>query len=613
MLSSRVRAARTVVLGLVAVALIGAPVATAAIPPTRTLVPIGSDYQPDTLQLFARAAAERDTDGRVALLVIPITYSLDAYTTKNGERNKNETLAQARTDLVQAACNVVRSALQTCDARMVPVLIRDDAYLASNLAYFDQDVDGMFVLGGDQTVAMQVVAGTPVEDRMAAAYAQGAVFGGNSAGDAVQSRNMINGFNPGFGPATSMRRGAVDVWTWDGTGTDMTRGLIFGFPTVVMDQHVFEYGRTGRSLNVSLETGRVMLGMDAATGAVVRNETTLSGVTGDTSGYVIDPLTWGSVGTWRGPNATLSVRHVALSMLAPGAYGYDFATLRPTVNGVAQGAPSIAGRTYPAFATARGSAPLLLAGGIVGDPAGAVGQRLTALAGGTSAKIVVLALGYARSTDAAADAKVIATALQPGVTAPVAAFVLDGKTSAAAVNAAIGSATGILITAPDRSLVGPALAAQSTIVKAVKARWQSGKAILLADNAAAAALGATYIADGIPADVEVSAPLDMLTDGVTTASGLGWYTGFTVQPRLLPDQNWPQLFQLDKARKASLAVGVDAGTALEVSGGSARVRGDSAAVVLDGRKVTFDTGSNGSMAFRWMVLDSFADTETLAP
>ena len=125
---------------------------------------------------------------------------------------------------MEDACNAVKASTQTCDARLVPVLIRPDAYLDSNLAYFTPDVDGMYVLGGDQTVAMQVVAGTPVETAMADAYARGAVFGGNSAGDAVQSRNMINGYTQGNGYTESLRKGAVDVWTDDGAG-DLTRGL----------------------------------------------------------------------------------------------------------------------------------------------------------------------------------------------------------------------------------------------------------------------------------------------------------------------------------------------------------------------------------------------------
>ena len=186
---------------------------------------------------------------------------------------------------------------------------------------------------------------------MAAAYARGAVFGGNSAGDAVQSRNMINGYAAGNGYAESLRKGAVDVWTDDGAG-DLTRGLHFGMPDVIADQHVFEYGRIGRSLNVSLEYGKPVLGMDAATGGVLTDYTTLADVTGDTSAYVIDPTTWSASATWGGPNATLSARRVAFH-LRPAR------RVRVRLRGrcarssaaSAVAAPSIAGRTYPAFTT----------------------------------------------------------------------------------------------------------------------------------------------------------------------------------------------------------------------------------------------------------------------
>jgi len=562
------------------------------------------------MQLFARQAAQRDTSGHVVILVIPITYSLNAYETKSGERNKNTTLAEARTQLAEDACNVVKAPEQTCDAQLVPVLIRDDAFLQSNVDMFTPDVDGMFVLGGDQTVAMQVVAGTPVEAAMTAAYRRGAVMGGNSAGDAVQSRTMINGYVGSNGPAESLRKDAVDVW--DGDDADLLRGLDLGMPDVIADQHVFEYGRMGRSLNVSLEWNKPILGMDAATGGVLTDYTTLTDITGDTSGYVIDPGTYGATAAWSGPNATLSARRVAFHLLPPGAYGFDFASMRPVVGGSAVSAPSLAGRAYPAFTTPAGAGRLLLSGGIVADPAGAVGARFKTLAGGASAKIVVLAAGYARSTDAQADAKAIAAALQPGVTATVTWIVVDGKTNVTAATAAIKAATGIFLTAPDRSLVAGALAALPKVTAAVKARWQAGK-VLLADNAAAAVLGSRFIADGISPDVEVSAPEDMLAAGVTVATGLGWVSNLSVQPRLLPDQSWGQALRLSAARQAVPAVGVDVDTALEISGGTAVVRGASAAVVIDGRKATFGAGTNTSLAAAWIVIDSFTAGETLAP
>ena len=92
MRTSRTRLPRRLVL-VAALALVASQAGTAVADITTTLVPIGSDYQPDTLQLFAREAAARDTNGTVHLLVLPITYSLSADGTTKSERKKNLTLA----------------------------------------------------------------------------------------------------------------------------------------------------------------------------------------------------------------------------------------------------------------------------------------------------------------------------------------------------------------------------------------------------------------------------------------------------------------------------------------------------------------------------------------
>ena len=152
------RATRTVALGLLTTALLGASAGSAGALPTTTLVPIGSDYQPDTLQLFAREAAARDTNGTVHLLVLPITYSLSADGTTKSERKKNLTLADNRRGQVEDACNAVRGAAQVCDVDLVPVVVRTDAVsFVDTGSWFEADLDGMYVLGGDQTVGMNVV------------------------------------------------------------------------------------------------------------------------------------------------------------------------------------------------------------------------------------------------------------------------------------------------------------------------------------------------------------------------------------------------------------------------------------------------------------------------
>lgn len=583
-------------------------------PPTRTLVPIGASYDDDTLQRFALAAAQHDTSGHVLILVLPISYATNAFSITNGERKKNLTLADSRRAQIQADCDAVRSASQTCEADLVPVLTRSDTAIASNLAYFTPDVDGMFVLGGDQDVAMEVVADTSFEQRMADAYDAGAVVGGNSAGDAVQSVNMIAGFTGDLGPESGFQQGSVDLWLSSGVH-DPTRGLIFGLSNAITEQHIYQRGRIGRAVNVAFTTGLPILGMDADTAGVVTNESTLTDVVGYTSGFMIDPTTYAASGHFGGPTSSLSVRGMATQVLPPGGWGYDLTTFEPTFDGVAQAAPSIAGRTYPALTTPAGAGPLFLSGGIAANAAGSAGQRFLVRAGGGAARIVVLTAGYARSTDAQAAAKAISAALQPGTTAPVRWFVLDSKTNAAAVTAAVSDATGILLTAPDQSRVLGAFAAQAAITSAVQARWSSGNAALLADDAAAAALGPWLTTDAPPTDktIEPDSQADFLAAGSTVATGLGWYGGAVVEPRLVLDRHWGRLYHLLSAHASVLGIGVDAGTALEVQGGAATTRGDSVAVVLDGRQATFGLGTNGAFSATWVVLDSFIDGEALAP
>jgi cyanophycinase-like exopeptidase len=598
---------RFLALGLVAGLVLGvqAPAATAV--PTQTLVPIGSDYQPDTLQLFARQAANRSNDDEVHILVIPITYSLDAFTTTKSERKKNLTLADHRRSQVEDACNTVKLGGQACTVQLVPVLVRADAEAFDPAGYFSGDLDGMFVLGGDQTVAMNVVHDTPLEAAMTAAYQAGAAFGGNSAGDAVQSRDMINGYAGDNGPAESMREDAVQVCYDTNVYPDCEGGLAFGFPNLITDQHVFEYGRTGRSLNVALETGKPVLGMDAATGAVVTDYTHLRDVTGDTLGYVIDPDAFGAGATWDGPTDTLAMRDVALHLLPAGS-GFDFSTMTPSQGSTSIAKPSIDGRAYPAFTTGATAGSLFLSGGILGNPAGIVGQAFVSAADGEDARIVVLAAGYDKSGTAQADAKAITDALAPGV-ASTRWFALDARTKTADAIAAIADATGIVVIGRDRSLVKAQLEA-SDAWTAARAAWAAGTP-LLADDAAAAVAGARYAAMPNAADVEAGATEDAIAGAVDVQPGLGLVSGLSVEPRLLPDQLWPQLFQVARASGTSaVAAGIDVGTAIRIDAGQALTIGDSAVVVVDGRGAVWATGTNGAIGAAWLILDSFVDDGT---
>jgi cyanophycinase len=575
-----------------------------------TYVPIGSGYSTYTLQLFARQAVRHDTDGTVEILVIPITFATNAFTISNGERQQNLTLADNRRGLVETACNAVKLSNQTCHAVLAPVLVRDDAFLQSNLDLFPAELDGMYILGGDQTIAMQVVANTPFEGRMAAAFNNGAAIGGNSAGAAVQSIHMIGGYTGNNGPENGFQQGSVDLWLPGGSNPDR-RGLSFGMTTAVLDQHEYQRGRLARLINTSFTTGLLGIGADADTGMVITNEDTLTNVTGATSVTVIDQYTYNATGHFAGPTNSLAIHGLATHLIPPGGFGYDLTHRRPLVDGHPLPAPIIAGRSFNVLhlpSSSHGS--LILAGDLRSDLSGSVTRRFVERSGGNAARLVVLALGYARNTDAQADAKAIAAALQSQVTNPVQWFVVD-KSNQTALQSVIANATGILLTSPDQSRVMSAFAG---LASTLQNAWAGGK-VILADNAAAAALGQAMSMDPTPtsSSLEGDSMEDFLFHGVNIQPGLNWIPGIAIEPRMVMDRHWGRAYNHLSRNPALLALGVDVNTAIEFTATGANVVGQNTVVVLDGRFASYGLGTNDALSARYVLLDTYVQGDALVP
>jgi cyanophycinase len=575
-----------------------------------TFVPIGAGYEADTLEQFAREAADVDTSGEVSILVLPIAYGVDPLSMSNGLRNQNLTLADNRRGQIEDACLAVIPSGETCHVVLAPVLVRADAFRESNLDLVTDGLDGIFVLGGDQDVAMEVVNNTPFEDALARVQAAGAVTSGNSAGAAVESADMIAGFTGANGPEQGLEQGSVDVWTYSGP-TDTTRGLVFGLQDVLLDQHVFQRGRIARLINASFGAGELGIGVDANTAATIRNGTDLTEIGGDTGAFVADSLTYGATAHFDA-SGTLSIHHVATQVL-PAGDGYDMAARRPIVGGVAAPAPSIAGRAFPTLATPAGSGPLLLGGG---SPSSAGLDRLAAASAGAGSKIVVIAAGYAKSEDATKDAKAFAASLNTrGATATW--YVLNNKTKTADVMAALSVAQGVLLTAPDPATVLSSLTAAPAVTVGIHDAWLRGAAVL-ANDAAASAVSARFTADTRPgaatAEIESAAIAEFHASGTTLVPGLGWI-GVGVEPGIVSNRHWGRLYSVVGTQAYHLAFGIDAGTAVEFGPGvsAPSVVGDSAAVVLDGQYATFGAGTNDTLAAHWVILDTFVAGEEIAP
>jgi cyanophycinase len=588
--------------------LFGPASASAATIPT--FVPIGAGYTAETLEQFAAEAAEVDTSGEVSILVLPITYGVDPLAMSNGLRNKNLALADTRRGQIEDACLAVIPASETCDVVLAPVLIRSDALDVANVALVKSGLDGIYVLGGDQVVAMQVVANTPFEAALANAQAAGAVTSGNSAGAAVESADMIAGYTGNNGPEQGFEQGAVDLWEYEGTDDD-TRGLVFGLQNVLLDQHILQRGRIARLIATAQRAGTVGIGVDADTAATIENGTTVTEIGGLSAAFVADSLTYPAFAQYDG-TGTLSIHREATHVL-PAGDGYDINSRQPIVGGSAIPPPSLAGRTFPAATKPAGSGALLVGGG---SPSQAVLDRLVAASGGNGSTIVVLATGYKRTTDASKVAKAIAaSATAAGGSASW--FVVDANAKTPAILAAIGGADGIVLTAPDPSTVLANLAASQSVTDAVHTAWAGGAA-LLADDAVASAIGRAFTSAARPGtstgSIESAAIDEFFPDSVGVVAGLGW-TDVAVEPGIVSNRHWGRLYNLLSAQApaARVVLGVDAGTAVELGSGTPLVRGDSVAVVLDGRLASFGVGTNGALAARWVVLDTFVGGQAIEP
>lgn len=577
--------------------------------PTR-FVPIGAGYEADTLELFAAQAAGHDSDGVVLLRVLPFTYARDPYRIGGLYRRENLELAEYRAGQIQEACEAVAAAGQTCVATVVDIQIRADAQDPAKVAQLGPEVDGFYILGGDQTIAMLVVANTPTEAALAASFASGAAVGGNSAGAAVLSRYMIGGYTGDNFAWHGLHQGALDLWyASDG---EERRGLNFGLQAAVIDQHVLERGRTARLLQAMVEKpgDKLAVGFDWGTAGVIDENLVVRDVTGWYAAIALDGETYGAAANSRytGDPAILEIHDVAYHVLPPGPYAYDLAARQPWVGGNPQPAPDISGRAFDPLRPPAGAGTLFVAGDLVPATRGAVMAAFVAEANAAGGPTVVLSAG---PRERAADGwgRYWRNRLGAmGIDDRPALLTLTPATDMTALAAQLQDAGAIFFTGNDQALMADLVAAMRAagLDAALRDWWLDG-GVLLADRAAAAAVGAAMSAEPTPTGdtVEYQSSDSFLVDYVNIKPGLGLVEA-VFEPRVLYDYLYGRLVSHVMADPATVAIGLERGTALRLAADGVTVIGKEAALVVDGRYAkTLATGENDAFAATWLLLDVF--------
>lgn len=573
----------------------------------RTLVPIGGGYETPSIEGFSRVAMLGASGPTVDLVVVPSSYG-DAPE----DRAENLELAQQRTDQIDAICDtVVRAPYTGCTARLAVLLDRSDALDPANSAALrDPATDGVYILGGDQGIAMDVLAQSPAETAMKAAFDRGVAVGGTSAGAAVESRSMINGYVGDLGPAEGLRHGSTLMW-W-GDDADRERGLDFGSQQAIFDQHFYQRGRFGRLLSTLATSddryhGHSLLGVgvDYATGVEAQDDRRLTDVFGASSAAVLDLETLHATHRWVGPDQLLSARHVLVHLLTPGPVSYDLRSRSVQLAGRTVADPKVRPWAAP---TAKGRATVYLGGDVSGDfTTGAMPDfvRTAQSARGAANRPVVVIAANPGDTDTAQEyAAGVRAAGWTGAVVPV----VYGGAGWAGLD--LGRAAGVVVVGEDPTTLGAAVA--DPVFRSRMAQAVRTVPAVLADRHMAAVLGRSWSPKADPTDdnYEDEGVANFRTDDAEFRPGLGLVSVSAV-PTLTYDYRWGRLFALGQRDRSRLAVGIGEETAVVLGHGSARVVGTGSVAVLDSRQAKYWTASNGAIGAVDTVLDTFAPGERL--
>ena len=583
------------------------------------LLPIGGGYEDNALAGFSTVTAKKATGKTVDLVIVPSSYGDAAE-----DREENLTLAQKRTDQIDALCDAtvaaspsLRRSFTGCNATLAVLLNRADAMDPQNSTVFDSALtDGVFILGGDQNLAMTILAKSPAEKAMARAYRRGVVISGTSAGAAVESRSMTAGYSADGYAENGLEKASPEIW-WGDDGDD-ERGLSFSSRRTIFDQHFLQRGRFGRLLNLTAQSvprtpgGLVGVGVDYATGVTDVNDNKLTTVVGDSSVAILDYGTTRVSPSWAGPNETLTARNVLTHLQAPGTgMTYDLRSRLPIVDGRSKRLPSKARKAAPKIRT-DARAALLLGGGDNADGDAAVMQRFAKLAGmRSSQKVVIIAAGYSDAAGAQKTAEEYRKALAATGRKDLSQVSIKVHGTDRINAASVKDAAGVILIGGEQSEIGGAVSDPAFRKAVTKATRDS--AVVLTDGAMTATMGKRYSTDANSNEdnVEDEAIEDFRAGNAKLQPGFNIVRGVTLEPRLTRDYRWGRMFDAARPHPSTLSVGVSELTALELRRGRPRVVGERSVSTLDARYATFLSASNGTFGMTNGLLSTYGPGQRL--
>lgn len=174
-----------------------------------------------------------------------------------GGRNSRIVVIATATDQPRIVGNEYRELFSSLGAAAVTIMAVADRETANQKeqAEIIKQATGIFFTGGDQLRLTSILGGSAVDAAIRAAFRQGAIIAGTSAGAAIMSETMIVAGNSNETPKKS--------------SLTMAQGMGF-LAEGVVDQHFAQRGRINRLLEAVAQNPHVLgIGIDEDTALVV--------------------------------------------------------------------------------------------------------------------------------------------------------------------------------------------------------------------------------------------------------------------------------------------------------------------------------------------------------
>lgn len=572
--------------------------------PPPILVAISGGYGPTSYGGFLNVILNRIPEGEIRILVLPIGYASHPNRMSDTDRAGYLKSAETRRSQIQVFCTQVAGTIRSCKTTLAPIFIRSEADDPEVRNLFSQDLAGIFILGGDASVAMQVISGTTLENAIAEAYQGGATIGGIGAGAAMMSKTMLANFMPGYDIRNALSFGSTDVWYGP-----QRRGLSFGITSAIIDHQIFKRGRISRMLNaISLpEAPHIGVGIDEDTGIYITGSEKLDSVFGRSGSIILDAETYHSADavSYHQPGNLLSLRNVLLHLVGSGGSAYNFQSRQHSL--VAP--PPQIERRYIGMTLPVGAGTLLLTSNLGESTQKASSTRSVAInrfvnqSGGANAQILIVATGFADADRAMS----IANQFETDIQAPSQIVITsNGKEQALQVPPDI---TGMVLLCDDLTLT------DIDNLEELAQAWRNGLP-LLTDGFGASLAGEYYV--NLPpafATADSSNPngyRPMILRNNPIREGLALIQ-FNIEAKSQHDARWGAMISLAYNSPSRLAIGLRPGSALEINRDGAFVLGEDDLFVLDFSLATLSTGNNQTMVVANGLLDVFAPGETVRP